>query len=331
MKKWLKYENFWTRNIGTFLFFYGIILVSNYFSVEETDFNDFSNFQLFGFLVVLYVLVLTYNLLFIKRLLFKGKIKDFILASLLYMPFMALFFYLFSCQSGEKASYLNDLSIAFFALIIGSTPFFMHTWISENAIKTKKDLLNKNAELTFLKQQISPHFLFNALNNLYGISLAAPEIVSEKILQLSDLLRYQIESTKIDYVDFNEEILFINKYLDYIRYKTSNLKITNTINGSVENFLIPPLLFLPLIENSVKYSSETENPTIEIDWKINPESIIFVIKNTFQNQNSRINGTKTGLDNLYKRLEILNIKHELVSSTKFSNLYNVSLQVWKTN
>lgn len=331
MKKWLKYENFWTRNIGTFLFFYGIIIVQEYFNRNDRNISHYSLVELFFLFFPLYGLILIYNILIIKKLLFKKMYLKYILFSIVFLFLMSIYFYLYSYCLEDHASYYNDLSVAFFALIMGATPFFMHTWISENAIKTKKDLINKNAELTFLKQQISPHFLFNALNNLYGTSLAAPEIVSEKILQLSDLLRYQIESTKIDYVDFNEEILFINKYLDYIRYKTSNLKITNTINGSVENFLIPPLLFLPLIENAVKYSSETENPTIEIDWNINPESIIFVIKNTFQNQNSRINGTKTGLDNLYKRLEILNIKHELVSNTKFSNLYNVSLQVWKTN
>lgn len=331
MKKWLNYENFWTRNIGTFLFFYGIMLITEYFSIKDTDFNHFSVFQLFGLFIVLYGLVLTYNLLILKNLLFKRKIKKFILASVLYMPLMALFFYLFSYGLDEHISYLKDLGNAFFALLIGSTPYFMHTWILENTIKTKKELINKKAELTFLKQQISPHFLFNALNNLYGTALADPYTVPEKILQLSDLLRYQIESTKIDYIHLNEEIAFTEKYLDYIQFKSSNLKISNIVLGTTENYFLPPLLMLPLIENAVKFSLETENPFIEIKWNLLPDTIVFEIKNPFQTRNSKTKGTKTGIENLQKRLEVHRIKHELNFFINDTSLYIVILKLWKTD
>lgn len=331
MKKILTYSNFWTRNVCTFLFFYLIMTVQEYLGEPDPELPQYSMLESFFLFSSLYGLLLFNNIVIVKKLLFKRKFVYYIVSTIVFYFFLGSFFYLYSCGQKVQSSYWNNLSIAFFAILIGSAIFFTHTWITDNIIKTKKQLISREAELNFLKSQISPHFLFNALNNLYGTSLVSPEIVTEKILQLSDLLRYQIEALKIDFITLEAEIKYIQKYLDYIQYKSTHLKIEYTKTGETTNFLLPPLLFMPLIENAVKHSFETENPYIEIIWKLNQETIIFTIKNTYLHHNSNTKGTKTGLENLYKRLEILNVKHAILRNLDDVNIYEVSLKLWKTN
>ncbi len=329
MKKIFSYENFWTRNLLVFSFFYVIILVQEYAGRNDRSIEHFSTIELFFLFFPLYGMILFHNLVIVKNLLFKKKYSIYLFASIAFLFALAVYFYFYSCTLNDHTSFLNDLSVAFFAILIGATPFFIHTWIVDNTIKTKKQLITREAELNFLKNQISPHFLFNALNNLYGTSLAAPEIISEKILELSELLRYQIESTKIDTIAIKNEIEFIDNYLKYIQFKSNNLTTSHSIEGEALNIEMPPLLVLPLIENAVKYSSETENPTIDIKWLLMDSYIKFEIKNSYLAYKSKIMGTKTGLDNLRKRLEILSIKYALYTQSTNQNTYHIVLEIWK--
>jgi LytS/YehU family sensor histidine kinase len=212
--------------------------------------------------------------------------------------------------------------------VIGSSIYFWNDWILNNVIKTQKKLLNKEAELNFLKQQLSPHFLLNSLNNLYGVSLSTPEIVSDKILELSDLLRYQVEATNKNNVPLSEEVKFVNDYLENAKYKSNKLIINLESKGEVLNENLPPLLFLPLIENAVKYSAECEQPIINAKWIFENNSICFDIENNFY-MNSKIkSGTNIGLANLKRRLEILKQKYSFEIINTNPELYKTILKIW---
>ncbi|HEU4497662.1 MAG TPA: histidine kinase, partial [Flavobacterium sp.] len=193
-------------------------------------------------------------------------------------------------------------------------------------IGLKRKLIANENELSFLKHQLNPHFLLNAINNLYGVSLAEPEIVSEKILELADLLHYQLDAIKKNTVLLADEIAFCKNYIAYMQYKSNNLKVETAITGNFQNKKIHTLLFLPLIENAIKYASETQNPQVNINWLLDKDCLIFTISNTFTANNSKAKGTEIGLANLKRRLEILDAKSELTITE--NDFFKVQLTLW---
>jgi LytS/YehU family sensor histidine kinase len=203
----------------------------------------------------------------------------------------------------------------------------MHAMVMKKVSQTDKDIINFKSELSFLKQQLNPHFLLNAMNNLYGESLSEPEKLPDRILNLSDMLRYQIEATKKDYVLVDEELDFIKKYIDYYSFRSERLAVTQNYEGVFDNIEIPPLFFLPLVENAVKFSGETAEPFINIDLKVKCQNLSFTIKNNYLDSGSRLSSTGIGIENLKRRLEVYGLKHEL-SCKKEKNIFTVKLNIW---
>jgi two-component system, LytTR family, sensor kinase len=331
MEKTINYENIWVRNIIFGSLFIGLIFIQYKFSPEIPGMPIETDFEILFSLFLLYMGIFVFNHFAVRLLLFTKKYVLFLLVFIAYTFIITVTaFYVDNSifgYSGLKFSYIAQLTSSCLMLFIGVAIYMTHTWILNNILKTKKTLLDKEAELTFLKQQLSPHFLFNAINNLYGTALAAPEIITDKILELSDLLRYQVESTTKNDVTIEEERAFVENYINYTTYKSNDLVVTNETVGEAKSFKLPPLLFLPLLENAIKYSSETENAFIHILWQFEGKNMIFSIENSYLMEGSKIKGTKVGLDNLKKRLELLNIKHTLKTDLGTANVYKIELQI----
>ena len=141
------------------------------------------------------------------------------------------------------------------------------------------------------------------------------------------MLRYQIQATKKDYVLLNEEIAFVEKYLEYYTFRNERLAIAKNYEGSFDAIEIPPLFFLPLFENAIKFSGETEAPFIVADLKFKCKSLSFTLKNNFLNAGSRLSSTGIGIENLKRRLEVYGLKHELICK-KESEIFVIKLKIW---
>jgi LytS/YehU family sensor histidine kinase len=212
--------------------------------------------------------------------------------------------------------------------IIGVAFYFLHLSILQYLQKIQTKNINSETEIQFLKQQLNPHFLLNALNNLYGVALSTPNDIPDKILELSDLLKYQINTSKKDCIALQDEMDFINQYFDYIKWKTNELQITTGSEGDFQNFQISPMIFLPLIENAVKYSAHTLLPSIEMKWIFTKDSLQFSITNNYDEAKTNLLSTKTGIDNLQKRLAIYHPQNELQLLTN-NHLFTANLKLWK--
>ena len=162
------------------------------------------------------------------------------------------------------------------------------------------------AELKYLKTQINPHFLFNALNSVYALSLKKSELTSNTISQLSDIMRYIIYEASEPLISLKEEIDFIESYVDFEKLRIEeDVDISLNIDSN-DNKKIPPLLFIPIIENAFKHvrSFEGEKPWIVIQLECNKESIKLFVENSYKKDT--IEEKKgIGLENLEKRLDIL--------------------------
>jgi two-component system, LytTR family, sensor kinase len=329
MATWMTYENIWARNaiFATFLFSFMFTLTK--LSPTFPSMPAPKDIELMVLFILTYGVIFSHNHFNIRINIFRKKYMIAACVSILYALIFGFISKQINNHLGIPSPYIAEVLSTIFALFIGTCIYLCHQWVIQNVVQTKLKLLHREAELTFLKQQLSPHFLLNAINNLYGTALVSPEIITDKILELSDLLRYQIEATTKESVCITDEMDFIENYINYTNYKTNDLQITNLVEGEEKLFRLPPLLFLPLIENAIKYSAETENPFIDIAWRFEPENLIFCIQNSYLSQDSAVKGTKIGLENLKKRLQILNIKHALSIDTNTLNIYKIELKLWE--
>lgn len=192
--------------------------------------------------------------------------------------------------------------------------------------------LHLSTELNYLKKQVNPHFLFNVLNNIYVQSRENPKEVPEAILKLSELMRYQTYDAAKEQVSLNQEIDFIEKYLDLEKMRREFLQIDIQKAGNLNNVPTPPMLFLPFVENACKHSALTTGKPehIRIKWEHNAPELVFTIENTIGNRTGHLNDAKYsgfGLENIKKRIELLYPdKHEL-SIKEEDGLYKVILSV----
>lgn len=319
------YQNFFLRNLIVNILVIGIIFVCIF---DELNYNKKDSFVLLqniclGYLPM-YVGVAFSNIFIINKFLLRKKYRVFWVLFILYW----IFFYSLMTNYFLYAGLGKMKTLSIISLIFnGTCLYFLHLGIMKKVSQTDKDIMNFKSELSFLKQQLNPHFLLNAMNNLYGESLSDPDKLPDRILNLADMLRYQIEASKKDYVLLEEEIAFIKKYIEYYTFQNERLVVTQQYEGDFDTIDIPPLFFLPLVENAVKFSAETPEPFIAIDLKVKCQNLSFTLKNNYLESGSRLSSTGIGIENLKRRLEVYGLRHEL-SCKKEKSTFIVKLKIW---
>lgn len=319
------YQNFFLRNLIVHTFIVIVIFACVYDEIRlgGHDFGYMISMICVGYFPCI-VWVTIFNLFIIKPFLFKKKLKIFLI---LFVAYWTSFYY-FMNWFFPLVGLGNFKTLQILSLIInGMFFYFIHVVITKKIMDADKDIMNFKSELSFLKQQLNPHFLLNAMNNLYGESLSEPDKVPDRILNLSDMLRYQIEATKKDYVLVEEEIAFVKKYIEYYTFRNERLNVSQKFDGTFDEIEIPPLFFLPLVENAVKFSAETAEPFIFLDLKVKCQNLCFTIKNNYLDSGSRLSSTGIGIENLKRRLEVYGLKHDL-SCKKEKNMFVVKLSIW---
>ena len=193
-------------------------------------------------------------------------------------------------------------------------------------------LLKQNEmEMQLLRSQMNPHFLFNALNSIYSYALEKSDQAAELIIQLSQLTRYQLESSRKGMLPLTEELEFLHDFLslEETRY-SERCTIDFQINGSDGGFLIPPMLLIPFVENAFKHGVATTNDpsfvTVRID--IAQGRLQLVVLNSVPTKPSRkVSSTWTGLANTRKRLQLVYPGRHYLDVLRQPETYQVTLFV----
>jgi sensor histidine kinase YesM len=196
---------------------------------------------------------------------------------------------------------------------------------------TKKESLQ--AEMNFLKSQINPHFLFNALNNIYSLTLSGSEKSSEMILKLSAMLRYILYECNGTHVAIENEWDYILNFIDFQRLKSKDKKnIELEFNNEFPGSKITPMILIPFIENAFKHSNieNTDEGWMRISLNNKLDEIIFQVDNSKSNEilnKDDVGGI--GLDNVKRRLDLVYAKnYDLIINDSVKS-YSISLRIQK--
>ncbi len=165
------------------------------------------------------------------------------------------------------------------------------------------------SELKMLKDQVNPHFMFNTLNNLYGLIERNPLSAQEMVLGLSRILHYMLHESNHEFVPVRNEMNCVRDYieLEKIRYP-GNLSISINQQEQTEHLGIVPLLIFPFVENSFKHgaSEAIDNAWINIDCSIYKDEFVFKIENARNNTPPGVaKSGGIGLNNVRRRLELI--------------------------
>ena len=196
-------------------------------------------------------------------------------------------------------------------MIIGTATALKLFSYSYNIQLTKSELERKTiqSELGILRSQVNPHFLFNVLNNIDALIFEDKEKASNAIFLLSKIMRYMLQESKHEAVALDKELDYIQNYLELAKLSfTSPDFLQFNIKGTVHSCELPPLLFIPLIENAVKHcNKQAKPPGIGIEFSISDESVELRTSNYVKRNDFKLPdaGTGTGLKNVEKRLKLI--------------------------
>jgi hypothetical protein len=223
--------------------------------------------------------------------------------------------------TGGMMSYL-------FAIIVSSLIVLWQDRIKSHDTQQKITLEKVAAELAVLKLQVSPHFLFNTLNNIRWLARQKSELTEDAIVKLSQLLRYMIYQSDSDTVPLQQEIDYLHNYIDLQKMRISaKNKVTFQYKGPIERHVIEPLLFIPMVENAFKYGLHGfEETAIAIRIEVLDNMLYFSTRNPIF-ENNQTDESGIGLKNVRKRLSLHYPDRYSLKITEEGNIFCVDLSI----
>lgn len=258
-----------------------------------------------------------------KKRAFLGYMGKVLLVLLItYLPvFLLTIIFTHNDDPAFAFSFLNSIVQLSLTAPLSWVLFKQHIKGNEELYSLKKELGQTNANFDFLRSQINPHFLFNALNTIYGTAIQEnAERTSEGIERLGDMMRFMLQENMQEKISLAREIDYLNNYIVLQRLRTDAnpiVKIEAAIEQQSGIVHIAPMLLIPFVENAFKHGISLREPShIKISVETREEVLYFDVYNSkHQQQHSdpEKNNNGIGLNNVKQRLQLLyNGKHELI-------------------
>jgi two-component system, LytTR family, sensor kinase len=259
-------------------------------------------------------------------------ISFFIIVYLIYIVEARTFDWYY--KSGDL--YLNafivfapDLLYQIMIYLLLSTGFkFTLDWFRNLKVIDELEREKTLSEIKLLKSQISPHFLFNTLNNLYSLVKRKSDEAPDAVLMLSDLMRYMLKENTMEKIELVKEISYVKSYIELQRLRLSNPNIVKSEilidNAQAE---ISPMLLIPFVENTFKHADIT-SPEAVIEFKLELKKAIlyFSVDNQINDRN-KDETTGVGLKNVRRRLDLLYPGNHKLDIQSSENNFHVKLEL----
>lgn len=197
--------------------------------------------------------------------------------------------------------------------------------------KISMEKLAREAELSSLRQQLQPHFLFNSLNSISALVGTNPEKARQMIQELSDFLRGTIRKDDQQLVPLEEEIKHLNLYLEIEKVRFGHrLKTQITLEDNAKKMKLPLLLLQPLVENAIKFGlyDTIGETTISLNATAGEGALHISIENPFDPETSQVRpGTGFGLTSVQRRLYLLYSRNDLLSTRQKESIFTTELKI----
>lgn len=234
-------------------------------------------------------------------------------------------------RPARKGPRVDIVSIILLILVIVfSLAFEMNKkWRSSLLRAEQAEREKAEAELSFLRAQINPHFLFNTLNNIYSMSVTGSPHTSESILKLSNIMRYVTDESHENFVPLQQEIDCITDYIDLQKLRLGKkVQLDFVVTGNLDHKKIAPLLLINFIENVFKYGISNHAVSIlQIKIDVTDNEINFFAENPLHTSPRMVHRDGIGIQNTERRLwQIYPNKHKLEIKRE-NGLFTVALQI----
>jgi two-component system, LytTR family, sensor kinase len=237
-------------------------------------------------------------------------------------------------MQGHKRSYQRDFIFTLFPYLffwaMSTVYWFVSDKIRTEQLMKERENENLKTELSFLRSQVSPHFLFNVLNNMVAMARLKSDQLEPSLIRLSGLMRYMLYESDEASVSLLHETEYVNSYIELQKIRYAKSLIIRVDMDPGDNQLIEPMLLIPFIENAFKHGTGSiEDPVIDISLKISEGLIDFRVKNKFDPANEEIKDRTSGigLPNVIRRLNLLYDQRHILSINRDNGWFTVSLQI----
>lgn len=296
------------------------------------------NFAYFiGIKYIIWIGVFYFNaFIIVPRTIYKKKLWTYILVLIaIFSVFFLIDWILFQLLMGDQVYQVrNFFSFNFFPILFilatSTTYRMVNDRIKEDRLQKEKENENLKTELSLLRSQVSPHFMFNIMNNMVSLARKKSDLLEPSLIKLSSLLRYMLYETD-EKVPLQKEVEYLQSYIDLQKQRFGNNVIIKAGMEKVDDYYeIEPMLLIPFVENAFKHGTGMiENAEIDIELRTEKNMLSFSVRNKFNGGSEEIKDKSPGigLANVQRRLDLLyGDKHSLLI-TKQDIWFIVSLQI----
>jgi len=273
----------------------------------------------------------------IPRFIYRRRYREY--AGLLAVSFPVLllltwlvFFKLFDMPRFNLSGHILFNFFFFLFFLAGSTAYRMiRDRTRADRVAREKENENLKTELSLLRSQASPHFMFNVLNNMVALARKKSDLLEPSLLKFSSLMRYMLYEADEEKVELDKETEYLQSYIDLQQQRFGkNLKLCVSLEAIDDNYEIEPMLLIPFVENAFKHGTGIiEDAQINIRLKAEKNLLHFIVQNKYDPKSIELKDKTSGigLANVKRRLNLLyGNKHNLLITQK-DNWFNVSLQI----
>lgn len=278
--------------------------------------------------------IIGFNMWYVLRFSVREKLStlDLIINHLLTAAFMIAIwissgYFIVSAIESEQTEYLEFLNsslpwraiIGVFFYLVFILLYYISLYYEDLQQKLKIEArlnnLVKEAELSALKSQINPHFLFNSLNSISSLTMTDSEKAQEMVIKLSDFLRYSLSHNRNETTTLRKELENTERYLDIEKVRFGKrLKYISHVSDSCLEAPIPNMILQPLFENAIKHGvyNSIDEVQIELSCEAKDGFMIIRLLNDFDPEANRPKGEGIGLQNIRNRLQLLYQRNDLL-------------------
>lgn len=330
-------ENKWWQEVAVLLFSFSLFSIKNDWILLESANTILSGI---AYYFILYSHAQANRFFLLPILLKKNKGALYlILTTLMALLFSGILYELSRAwienvstlyKVSHQRSYTYQLASVVGTLVCILGPIMFLKYYSHQKKQNEEELLVNQMQLNSLRSQLNPHFLFNTFNTLYGISLEFPQRTPDLIMKVSQLMRYQLESNAMQCVSLEEELSFINSYIQLEKERVGyRCEITYECNIDNENtYKISPMLLIAFVENAFKHGTcAIENCFVHIKINIENGKLQMNIVNSIPDKKTNVVSTKIGIKNTTERLKLIYGKDYNLDITTVSKTFIVDLML----